>query len=240
MGDNIISFRWKVFLLAVLMVSFSFVSSAPTGIDSIAYNFNETKAASSAMMVNISGGYVSSFNLTASVQNSRWKAFVGEVFGKFTLDDASDNTIYDWSFATVTGRVYATRTASTPTWSSIACASTANLEAENTAMSHTGVSDNITATFSDASHVGFYVGSTQFLDDACSHTVNTYVGGTSTSAFEEVALYDGANVIYTGLLEQDATGFDGNSYDFQMIVPENGSAGFSGATAYYLYVELGN
>lgn len=229
--------------MAVLVVTSMFVViGAPIGPDSLAYNWNTTKNVTSALTINISGGVISSFNLTASVQNTRWKAFVGQVFGSFTLDDSNDNTIYDWSFATMTGRVYATRNATTPSWGSVACASTANLETENTGMSHTGASDNITATFNDTIHAEFYVGVTQFVADDCNHTVNTYnsTGQSEATLFEEVALYDGVSVFYTGLLEEDATGFDGSSYDFQMIVPENGSAGFDSATPYYLYIELGN
>jgi hypothetical protein len=62
--------------------------------------------------------------------------------------------------------------------------------------------------------------------------------------FEEIALYDGAteagggNIIYASILEEDVAGYDGATYDFQMIVPENGLSTFSSRTAYYLYVEL--
>ena len=222
----------------IFILMFSFSSAIPTGPDGIDYNYNSTKNATSAKIVNISGGYISSFNLTASVQNSRWKAFVGEVIGTFTLDDATGNTIYDWTLGAVTGRIYATRNSSTPLWSNIACASTANLEAENTAINHNGVYDNITATFNDTNHGVFWVGSVSFSLNQCSHTVNTYVGGTSTADFEEVALYDGVNLVYASILEQDSLGYDGSTYDFQMIVPEDGTPGYSGVTAYYLYVEL--
>ena len=44
--------------------------------------------------------------------------------------------------------------------------------------------------------------------------------------------------VYATIMEQDTIGFDGDRYDFQMIVPENGNQSFSGATAYYIYIEL--
>jgi hypothetical protein len=53
-----------------------------------------------------------------------------------------------------------------------------------------------------------------------------------------MALYDSTSIIYATILENDLAGYDGQTYDFQMLVPENGSQGFTGATAYYLYVEL--
>lgn len=87
-------------LLAVavfFIASMFMIIAVPIGPESIAYNFNTTKNVTGALIVNISGGVISFFNLTASVQNPRWKAFVGQVFGMFTLDDSNDNTIYDWT-----------------------------------------------------------------------------------------------------------------------------------------------
>jgi len=53
-------------------------------------------------------------------------------------------------------------------------------------------------------------------------------------------LYDGTNIVYATIVETNQGGFDGKTYDFQMIVPENGLPSFSDATAYYIYIELGN
>ena len=53
-----------------------------------------------------------------------------------------------------------------------------------------------------------------------------------------MALNDGTSLIYATIIENQADGFDENNYDFQMIVPENATDGFNGATAYYLYVEI--
>ena len=52
-------------------------------------------------------------------------------------------------------------------------------------------------------------------------------------------LHDDTSIIYATRLEDDSTSYSGGeTFDFQMLVPENGADGFSGATAYYLYVEL--
>lgn len=234
--------REVIFLLALLGVtlfSMGVLAVDPVGPDSVSLGSNETGVSASAYTLNISGGYIQKLNLTANVQDPRWKAFVGEVFGTFSLDDASGSTIYDWSLSTVTGNVYATRQSGSVSWSSIVCANTTTLEEENVAMNHTNVDDNITATFSGSTHDAFYVGGVQITANSCP-TLNTYVNNaTQDVTFEEMSLYDGSNIIYSTILEQDSTGYDGGSYDFQMIVPEKGIPGYSGATAYYLYVELG-
>ncbi len=229
-----------IFLLSVFLFSNVFLSADPSGIDDLDSVWNETKNTSSAGFFNISGGYIAALNLTTSVQNTHWKAFVGWVNGAFTLDDSAGSTIYDWSLSVTTGRVYSTRDSNTIEWSSIECANiTTNLEAENAAMFHNRTSDNITATFSyPSTHDAFPVAITNIGANACP-TLNTYTNDNpQDDDFEEMALYDGTSIIYATILEDNLAGYDGQTYDFQMLVPENGSQGFTGATAYYLYVEL--
>jgi hypothetical protein len=216
----------------------SFVLATPTGPTAINVTSNTTKAATSGQIVNISGGYVAKLNLTATTQNPHWKAFVGWVNGKFTLDDSAGSTIYDWTLSTVNGEVYATRTSSTPAWGSIACATAANITSEESTLVHTNPDDNISATFSGTNSNPFVTAGTTISAASCSST-NTYVNNVSqSSTFEEVILSDATNLVYASVLEQDSQGYDGNDYDFQMIVPENGSATWTGATAYYVYLEL--
>lgn len=243
MNSKITIQKKEVFLISILLIflSINFIFAAdPVGPDSFSISSNETKSVAPAQMVNVSGGRILSLNITSNTQNPRWKAFVGNVMGSFTLDDASGSTIYNWSVSSVTGRVYSTRTSGTVSWSGISCATTNDLETENAGMNHTSAEDNITATFSDTTHDLFWVGGVSITANTCP-TLNTYVNNvTQDSSFEEMVLDDGSNLVYATILEEDETGYDGESYDFQMIVPENGATGFNGATAYYLYVEIGN
>lgn len=224
--------------LALFILSFVSSAEVPTGPDEIDVLANESKTAVSGKEVNISGGRIATLNLNATVQNPRWKAFVGNVTGHFTLDGADGSTIYDWSLSVTTGRVFSTRNDSTPEWTSIDCATETDLEEENQELNHTNQGDNITATFNDTTHDGFYVGST-FISGGTCPTLNTYRSGSPQDTyFEEMALYDTSEVIYATIMEQDEVGFDGSVYDFQMLVPERGGSDFQGSTAYYLYVEL--
>jgi hypothetical protein len=230
---------------SILFINFAFAGNpeSPDGLDILA---NETyvNLNSSGTMVNISGGYLATLNLTTSFQDYRWKALVGYVSGEFTLDDESGSTVYDWALASISGKVYATRNSSGLSWVQIACANTTILENENFLMNHTSASDNITATFSRKNHSSFSVGEKTIDENDCP-SLNTYVNNASqTEIFIEVALYDGinettgGNIVYTTILEQNTEGYDGQEYDFQMIVPEIGLSTFSSRTAYYLYVEI--
>lgn len=229
-----------ILFLNLFLFSMLFLSADPTGV-TIESITNETKNETVAGFFNISGGYIAALNLTIDSQNTHWKAFVGWVNGKFTLDDMGGATIYDWSLSVTTGRVYSTRYSGTVSWDDINCSNVTYMEAENLAMHHNRTSDNITSTFSDTTHDLFWVAGKSIDANLCP-TLNTYNNtGAQDDIFEEMVLYDDVvsnSTIFATILENNETGYDNQGYDFQMLVPENGSQGFSGATAYYLYVEL--
>ncbi|MEK6947047.1 MAG: hypothetical protein AABX32_05570 [Nanoarchaeota archaeon] len=228
--------------LVILLASAILAYAAPSG-PVITFISNETKQPSAARMINTTGGSITTVVLNATTQNPRWKAYVGNVTGALTLDDANDNTIFDWTLTNVIGEIYATRTSGNINWSGANCSNSTHISNEEFALNHTNRDDNITKTFNAQIHNGFYVGSRQILPNTC-FSVHTYVNSTSQSTkFEETILYDGTNtsngnIIYATPLEQDAYGFDNATYDFQMILPEVGLAAWASSTPYYFYVEL--
>ena len=234
----------------MLLAAFAMIASSnaltPDGPSDVTIVSDSTKQDLPSQIVNTTGGSISVVNITGIIQNPRWKAFVGNVTGTFVLSDSADNRIYDWDLINITGKVYATRKTDTVSWPSISCASVGQVATENADMFHTKPEDNLTATFRDSTHGAFYVGAVSFSENQCGFSLDTYVESQSQSGlFEEILLHDqtiGGNggMVYTTILEQDQVGFDGNTYDFQMIVPEVGSSGWTGSTAYYLYVEIGN
>jgi hypothetical protein len=235
--------RSLIFILIIIGIFGLFIVSAadPEGPDSINIYSNTTKPSVSPGIVNISGGYIAKMNITPTVQDIRWKAFVGGVTGMFTLQDNSGAKIYDWTLNSITGKVYTTRSSSAVTWADINCSNITNLEQENYLMNHTNPNDNISITFNTtagATHGSFFVGSIEIVNNSCP-TLNTYKdNSTQDTLFEEMALFDGTNIVYATIINQNQAGFNSKPYDFQMIVPENGAASFRGATAYYLYVEI--
>ena len=129
----LVIFIVSIFMLSIFILSNIFLSADPTGPSPVVSVSNETKNTTSSAFFNISGGYIAALNLTANIQNIRWKAFVGWVNGKFTLDDQGGSTIYDWSLSVTSGRVYSTRDSSTIEWNLIECAnSTTSLATEST------------------------------------------------------------------------------------------------------------
>jgi hypothetical protein len=238
---RITKYAERVLILIVMVTIVRLVLAVPAG-PAIVSLTNETATPASAAVINTSGGSIATMTLNATTQNMRWKAYVGNVTGKLALEDASGSIVYDWDLATSqTGEVYATRISSTVNWATINCSNRSSIGTEETAMNHTNnPDDNISATFNSQDHDSFWVGTVTIQSDSC-YSIHTYVNSSQQSSdFEEVLLWDSVNsaMVYTALLEEDAYGFDNNTYDFQMIVPERGYAAWDSSTAYYFYVEL--
>ena len=231
-------------LLVIIAVVIPFIYSEPVGV-SILYNNSSTAA-----IVNTSraddGGTITILNLNADQQNDGWKGYVGNVTGKFTLDDSDGYSIYDWTFTITVGEVYITR-ASSPTWSGAECAGTTVITAEETYFNMLPAqADEITDTFNETIHANFRVGSINITNSTCPSTF-TYQNDTRPTTrnesipFQEVLLQMNGtsdDLVYVSLLETDAMGYNVNrTFDFQAIIPDNTT--FDGMTIYYFFAELG-
>ncbi len=241
-----------VVLVTVAMLC-SIATATPNGVTIVAIS-NSTGAPGAGGFVNTTGGSITVINLNGTTQNVRWKAFVGNVSGVLSLDDALGNSIYDWTLTAISGEVYATRHAAAINWSGVNCAPLNATETENRNLSHTSASDNITTTFNALDNQEMFVGTNRIFENTC-RTANLFQNstdpGTNTDAFEELVLYDRGNsswdqnqssfgkIIYGQTLETDERGYDNQStYDFQIIVPERGDPSWTSSTAYYFYMEL--
>jgi hypothetical protein len=236
--------RTKLFFLGLLIIvaASSYVNALPQG-PVINYVSNSTAAAVSANSSGDEPGTITVLDLDSHQQDYKWKAYVGNVTGKLALDDSVSATIYDWTLGTVTGEVYVTRS-STIGWANITCANETVITNEDSAMGVvSSTSDSINLTFNYTSHKSMIVGTKNISNSTCRSTA-TYVSDTpqtidEVAAFQEILLADSlsGNLVYGTFIENDATAYNGDTYDFQLIVAENESA--SVPTIYYFYVELG-
>jgi hypothetical protein len=227
-----------IFLFAVILLLSLTSAATPQGPAQVNNTANSTKSSSSnPYQFNISGGYISTLNMSLKMQDVKWKAFIGDVSGKFTLDDASGSTIFDWTLSTTNGKVFATRNDSTINWANINCSNLSLMEEENYEINHTNRDDNITKTFNNRTHSEFTVSTATIYADSCP-TVHAYVNNATSNKFQEMVLSDKISTVFATILEQNEVGYNGVRYDFQMIVPENGASIFTGWTPYYIYVEI--
>jgi hypothetical protein len=229
-----------VFLL-IFLLSVSFVISVPTAPTTPTYVSNTTYTSGTVNRSMDAKGTITTITLSATQQDYKWKAYVGNVSGKLALSNAGGLAIYDWTSGTPTGEVYVSRF-SNINWNNIVCANQTSINAEQIGISMNASSkDSINSTFNYTTHVGFNVGTTPI--SGCRSTA-TYINGAVQSMgpaalFQEVLLMDNNtdNMVYTGLINSNTAGYDNQHYDFQIVIGENESSTIP--SNYYFWVELG-
>ena len=227
-------------LVTLFLLSVQLAAATPTG-GNITYNSTETVTPASAGTSTTAGGSFTTLVLNATTQTPRWKAYVGNVTGRFTLQNAQNATLYDWGTAYTGGQVYSSLSGSVD-WSSIGCVQNSSLAAAQPALnfSTTAVA-SINWTFNRTIHKGFWIGTTHILNDTC-RAIATYLNSTNQSVsdnakFQETLLQDASqSLVYAALIDKATAGFNNQPYDFQMIVPEDPYATLP--HTYYFWVEL--
>lgn len=240
--------KTSIILLLVIMITSAFlvnkpilyVLAAPQGA-SITFNQSETATTRQADSHTAAGGSFTTLRLNVTSQTTKWKAYVGNISGKMTLDDSDNYTIYDWTLTVVQGEVYVSRNDSV-NFSSMVCANDGNISAEENNLNINATSDDsISNTFNESVHKSFVIGGTGTITNSSCYAIATYVNDQSQTPsenanFQEILMSDKENMVFVTLLEDNQPGFDGGDYDFQIIVPDDPS---ETSTTYYFYAELG-
>jgi len=209
--------------------------------------------------VSAEAGNVTRLDITGISQTQTWQGYYGNISGVITLDDAQNNTFYDWNVPEPQGEIYASNS-SIVTWANIRCVnytpgntSTINLSVleANFGLQPNDV-DGFDETFNASGllnggtpHPTFYVGTYTISEGTCPAT-DTYESDTATGDnFVEVLLTDNESIIFTTIIEDDTNnsvtdivGFDGETHDFQMLVADDGHDGDDSVTTYYFFVEI--
>ena len=227
-------------VLTLCLFILSFVAATPTGA-TITYNSTDNGPTSNAGNLTTNRSTITTVVLNAVQQDQHWKAYVGNVTGSFTLQDSGLNTIYNWPTlaGSVAGKVLASRNNSL-NFANVTCANTSVIAAEQTTLNMSATdADCINKTFNSTAHTPTYVAS-QLLSN-CSMT-STYVnsasqGQNASASFQEFLIQDtNANLVYVSIINSSRTGYNGKTYDFQMLVADSN---IQAAHTYYFYVELG-
>jgi hypothetical protein len=230
-------------LVCALFLAARLANAAPTGASIVS---NTTVGAPSYSPGNLttSRGTITTVILNSIQQDQNWKAYVGNITGRLVLDDASSFTIYEWPLSvSKQGEVYLSR-ASSPDFTNVSCADTGNITVEEAFHNMTTTQvDNINRTFNYTNHSAFFVGTVSISANTCKTTA-TYVNDTvqnmssTNTSFQQILLQDNAsNIIIVTLVNSSRLGYDNQSYDFQVIVPE--SAIKLTPTPYYFWTEIG-
>ena len=248
---------FTVFTVLLLLLGAYLISaiSQPEG-PQVDFVGNSTKIISNGSGPRSDGkGVITTLLLTATQQNFRWKAYVGNVTGTYVLQDANAYNIYSWaSGVTLTGTVLVTRN-DTVLWAYINCSNATHIQQEEARLSITDSTfDSISNTFIYTNHSSFTIAERPVT--GCPYTA-TYINNSAQPAdssannFQEIVIASNyttdtdTNITYTNILyatniETDIIGYTNlnKTFDFQLLVPDYGSAAVSGNVPYYFYVEL--
>ncbi|MBR9705053.1 hypothetical protein GOV12_06590 [Candidatus Pacearchaeota archaeon] len=204
-------------------------------------------------------GNVTIVNVDGVSTTASWQGYMGNVTGVVQLTNAANLTMYNWTLTNPLGEVYASNHSSI-TWTSVQCFNfTANGTNCADDMNRSGGSswcgmnetvletaygmtntsgDGINETFNRMDHAAFNVNTLAFASGECSNT--KILNSTGHGSFDEVLLWSpGDNAtVFASLLKQDEAGFDTKTYDFEMMVLDDGHSGDVDITYYYFYAEI--
>ncbi len=239
----------KAAILAILAaLALSLVFADPQGPDTVTVS-PDRRADVPAAQVGAQAGNVTALAITDIRLTDHWQGYYGNVSGRIVLDDAVNNTLFDWGLNSPQGEVFAANSSSI-TWGDVKCLNLTNNGTQETtghrynatklerffninSTERDGIDETFNQTYSNTT--GFTAGPVLITGNC--PMLTTYVSDNyQTTAFKEVLLTDNLSIIYAALLEADHPGFDNIAYDFQMLVNEDGHE--AGTTAYYFYVEL--
>ncbi|MBU1959560.1 hypothetical protein KJ680_14250 [bacterium] len=157
-------------------------------------------------------GNITELSINATSATKSWQGYYGNVSGKLTLDDSTNNTLYDWTDLEPRGEIFASINSSV-NWPTIRCfnfsgpdsggqvgtnwtSTGINATSENNRTGLTDMdSDAINNTFTWGTHKEFLIGTVVINESYCNATA-TYVSNTSQAEsiganFVEVLLTDG-------------------------------------------------
>jgi hypothetical protein len=225
--DNVVRVIAILVSISILFAA-SVLAAVPNGAQISGVVDNGRFPVPPAGSINLTAGNITRVTLEANMSTFRWVGLYGNASGTFQLGDSSGNALFSWGDAK--GRVvYLCR--ANPTWASLADASVFNVTSSFSFLDG-GVADNYTNTFTGAAE---NIGSGIFsLTSDFATTVSS--GGVTT--WKTYSITDGTNIIFTGRVSEDGIAYNGETADYQMLIPEDGTGGNEAATEWKIFLEL--
>lgn len=250
-------------LVMLLILAAGFVMAQlnqPLSPTSATFVQNYTRTNFSGYGINDSRAHIWVYNFNQIQISTRWKGYVGNITGSFALSDPSNNRLYSWTITTTTGEVIATKwdpssgTQGVPRWSTLGCANPGNRTGEALYFAHTTYDEDsygntwLNGTTSAFNHSAIVIAETTIQANTC-FGVNLYASNAVSvgNTWVEVVLQDNqcdttvsnnCNVVYAAMIANNSVGFNGATFDYQLLLPEKNQNGTTPNTKYWFYVEL--
>jgi hypothetical protein len=204
-------------------------------------------------IIEAQAGNVTELLIYSEQHSDHWAGTYGNITGIIVLDDAQNWTMYHWVGITYPeGEIYAANNSVT-NWGAVMCM---NLSGTQPGFNCTGADEeclNITelesyfgmdSTDADGFDETFNTTQPEIMIGTktlynCSKT-NLYINDsiqTDTNWNETIlTINNTGTVIFAGIIQNDMWGYSNQTWDFQLMLAEDGSN--PAPTTYYMYVEL--
>ncbi|MFH1095523.1 MAG: hypothetical protein V1728_04865 [Candidatus Micrarchaeota archaeon] len=232
----------SIFLFSLALCSLLFSSYAlPVGAN-VTAGTPVTLGTTTAGTADAWGGNITQVNLTINSSTLHWQGFYGSVTGSLRLasgNESNVSTLKLWTVSTLRGQIYASRASNIDF--TVLNSTAVTLAAVDSAFSFlSGANDAAVNTGTDSLNPAFSIG--QYAVGASTAPLITTLNSTGQSMWQQVVLNDGntsdsSRYVFVGIINNSGVAYNGQSANFQIIVPEN-SVGDATPTTYYFYGEV--
>ncbi len=218
---NLLGITILTLLLLLITISFAFAADPAGGeIDYKATYFGNESISEN---MTTEPGNLTNLNIDATAISVKWAAFFGNISGGIKLADSSDNTFFDWIIPDVTGSMLYASDNAVVDWSSLNFTNSSDMPAFLT----TSASDSYNNTFNiNESH--------NFNGDSINANYVMTYNSSDDDVFKTYSLKTTGALVWASLVIDDEIGFQGNTIDYQLIVPAQEAV----VTTYHFYLEL--
>ena len=204
--------------------------------------------------LNALGGNMTQLTILGdAVDSDYWSGYYGNISGEIRLSDANNFSLYSWNgIATAEGEIYASDTTISD-WSTVRCI---NLTLTYPGFNCTGQGEQCLNLTEIENNYGMSSTDPDGVNETFNETLPSIEVGTITLYnCPRTSLYSNSTpqqnpdwnetiltvnnseaIIFAAIINPGTLGFDNKTWDFQMIVADNG--GDAIPTTYYVYTEL--
>lgn len=222
-----------VLALSVLLVVPSVLAAVPGGASVQSTEDKGEFPAPSPGGVAVEAGNITLVNVTTKQSTYHWAGIYGNATGKLVLGDSNQNIMYEWD--AIAKYVYFDDD-QTINWGSLTLVTCTDMESVYGFLS--GVSDSCSNTFTTTK---------DFDSDATGDVVTGAIAAvtydnTGSPTWYTIAVGDGGTGDIVFIAETTGatygTAYNGDTVNYQAILPEDGSNGDTNPTTYWIWIEL--
>ena len=174
--------------------------------------------------IDIVGGNVTGVNVTTTSITGRWAGFFGNITGGIALGDGT-SSFYEWTVSDVTDSVVYVSNGTVSNWGLVAASA-----GDMPSYINTAAADNYSNTFTATENFN----SSSITNIASTPYTQTWSSG-SQGSLKTYSLKDAddSDLVWAGKAINDDTGFNGETVDYQVLVPADAAV-----VTYTFYLEL--